>query len=358
MSEPFTLEQVAREARVSTATVSRIINGTGTVSAHKRAAVMEAIERLGYRPNAVAQALARGNTMTVGVLTPDIASPFFSAILRGVEQGLDGSGYHPVFASEQWRVAEAPATLDLLLARRVDAMIVLGGNTAPERLRQLARQMPLVVVGRGVPGLEGQCLTVDQAAGAREATRHLLALGHRRIVHLAGPEDHPDARARLAGYRTALREAGVPEVPELIVPGDFSEPGGYAATEALLASGVAFTAIFAANDQSAAGAQLALFRRGLRVPGGVSVVGFDDIPGSAFERPPLTTVRQPTDPVGRAAAALVLALLREQPFDPPPFRVELIERESTAPARGSSGPPRKGRASDRVSPALPPSEAS
>ncbi|SMB97641.1 substrate-binding domain-containing protein [Deinococcus hopiensis] len=331
MPESLTLEQVARAARVSTATVSRIINGTGTVSAHKRAAVMEAIERLGYRPNMMAQALARGSTMSVGVLTPDIASPFYSAVLRGVERGFGGSGYHPVFASEEWRVSSASDSLDLLVSRRVDAMIVLGGNTPLDRLRELAGLMPLVVLGRELPGLEGQCLEVDQTVGAEQATHHLLALGHRRIVHLAGPEDHADARARLAGYRRALRDAGVPEAPELIVPGDFSEAGGHAATEALLAAGVPFTAIFAANDQSSAGAQLALFRRGLRVPTDLSVVGFDDIPGSAFERPPLTTVRQPTGDMGQAAAAMVLALLRGEQPSMPTFRAALVERESTAP---------------------------
>lgn len=329
-----TLEMVAQEAGVSTATVSRIINGTGKVSARRRKQVMDAIEKLGYRPNLVAQSLARGQSMNVGVLTQDISSPFFSQIHKGIEQGFQGSHYHPIFVSEEWRDDREHAALEVLLNRRVDALIVLGGYIEDEVLLRVNATTPTVVVGRKIAGLEGQCLQVNNQNGGHLATRHLLELGHSHIAHLAGPDTHYDAVDRLSGYMEALKEARVPLNRQLVVDGFFSEEGGMRATERLLAQGIPFTAIFAANDQSALGAQLVLQKKGYRIPRDISVVGYDDLAGSAFSYPPLTTVRQPSLKLGKAAAQQVLALLEEQPYHAPGFTCELMVRESTGPAPG------------------------
>jgi len=168
--------------------------------------------------------------------------------------------------------------------------------------------------------------------GAAAATRHLLSLGHERIAHLAGPAGHQHATDRRDGYTRALVEAGRKVDPDLIVEGTFDERSGLEGTQALLARGTKLTAIFAANDPMACGALLALYRRGIRVPQDVSLVGFDDQPYSAYATPPLTTVRQPTLEMGAAAVKMLMAALAAESWRPPVFRTELVVRDSTAEA--------------------------
>ncbi|RIH86740.1 Catabolite control protein A [Meiothermus luteus] len=333
MRENVTLSDVAREAGVSPSTVSRVINGTARVDARKREAVLRAIERLGYRPNLMAKGLAQGRSLTIGVVTQEISSPYYGEMLKGVEQALEGTSYHPIFASGHWRADQEEAALKVLVGRQVDGLIVMDGSVPQERLLELAQSMPVVVVGRSIPGL--RCLGIDNAQGAYEGTRHLIELGHRRIAHIAGPQSHPDAIERLRGYRKALEGAGLPFDPALVVEGDYLEPSGLLAVEALLARGALFTAIFAANDQMAYGANVALYRRGIRVPHDVSLVGFDDLPSSSYFTPPLTTVRQPGLEMGWEAARLVLALLEGHDYTPKPLAARLVVRESTALLRSS-----------------------
>jgi LacI family transcriptional regulator len=190
--------------------------------------------------------------------------------------------------------------------------------------------LPLLVVGRTIAGLERQCLRVDDALAAQEATSYLIELGHRRIAHIAGPVTHQDAVDRRAGYRRALEQAGLPLDKQLIVAGDYTEQSGLLALQSLFSRGALFTAIFVANDQMAYGARLGLYRRGIRVPEDVSIVGFDDLLSSAYTTPPLTTVRQPTFDMGRAAAQAVLQLLAEHSVDLPTFTTSLVIRESAA----------------------------
>jgi LacI family transcriptional regulator len=330
LSNVITILDIAREAGVSPSTVSRVLNGNVPVAADKRDAVFAVVKRLRYRPSAMAQGLVRGRSHAVGVLTQSIASPFYGELLLGIEQELSSSGYVPVIASGNWRTEKELAALDMLSARRVDAMIVLAGVISDEHLRQAAQDLPLVVVGRSVADLEQQCLRIDDRRAAEEATRHLLTLGHRRIAHIAGPDHHQDAADRRAGYTQALGSAGIPVDEQLIVTGDYTEPSGLLAIQSLLSRSVMFTAIFAANDQMAFGARLALHRNGIRVPDDVSLVGFDDQPAAAYTTPPLTTVRQPTHTIGRSAARAVIQLLEAQPLQLPALTTELIIRESTA----------------------------
>jgi LacI family transcriptional regulator len=333
MSKAITIHDIAREAGVSPSTVSRVLNGTVPVAENKRAAVLAVIEKRRYRPNVVARGLARGTTGAIGVLTQAISSQFYGEILYGIEQGLRGSAYHPVFASANWQREEELVALDLLIDRRVDALVVLGGLVPDERLLRVAEEIPLIVMGRSVPGLESFCLRVDDELGAYRATRYLIELGHRRIVHVTGALSHQDARDRHTGYNRALEEAGLPADPELIIEGDYTERSGLLALQALLSRGTLFTAIFSANDQMAFGARLALFRRGIRVPEDISLVGFDDLNGSAYTIPPLTTIRQPTTDMGREAAQAALRLLEDRPLKLPTLAVELMIRESAAPLR-------------------------
>jgi LacI family transcriptional regulator len=263
-------------------------------------------------------------------VTQSVSSPFYGEILRGIEKGLAGSDYHPVFTSGNWRTEEELAALDLLSGRRVDGLIVLPGVIPDDHLRRVAEELPLLVVGRTIAGLERQCLRVDDAQAAQEATSYLIELGHRRIAHIAGPVTHQDAVDRRAGYRRAMEQAGLALDKQLIVAGDYTEQSGLLALQSLFSRGALFTAIFVANDQMAYGARLGLYRRGIRVPEDVSIVGFDDLLSSAYTTPPLTTVRQPTFDMGRAAAQAVLQLLVDHSVDVPTFTTSLVIRESAA----------------------------
>ncbi len=336
MSKPVTIDDIARQAGVSPSTVSRVLNGSKHVGEARRAQVLAAVEHFGFRPNAVAQGLARGRSMTVGVLVQDVTSPFFGRMLAAVEEVLERHDYRPMFASTHWRadnLDEEAQVLDLLLERRVDGVLILGGRGSAEHLQQVATHIPLVIAARQIEGLEAHCLTVDNSGGAYRATRYLIGLGHRRIAHISGFADHPDARARLDGYQRALAEAGLPLDPDLVAEGDFEELSGQTAVEQLLIRAVPFTALFAANDQMAYGAILGLHSHGFRVPDDVSVVGFDDLPHSAYTLPPLTTVRQPVRELGTAAASALTSQIEGMPPEPACFNAELIIRKSARHVR-------------------------
>lgn len=324
-----TLEMVAAAAGVSAATVSRILNGTAMVSEDKRAAVDQAVARLGFVPNPVARGLAGGRTLSIGVVTQSLDSPFYGGALRGIEQTLVAAGYSPLFVSGQWSAAQEARCIDTLRARRVDGIIVLTGRLSDAALAATARELPVVVTGRTLqaPGLAS--LDFDNFEGARLATHHLLALGHRRIAFISGDLKHPDGQERLRGYRAALEAAGLPYEPGLVMPGNFTEASGLAAVERLIDGGEPFTAIFAANDQMAFGAGLGLYRRRLRVPDDVSLVGYDDLLVSVYAIPPLTTVHHPVHELGQCAAQAMLELLagRMPTLALPAPR--LIVREST-----------------------------
>jgi len=325
-----TILDIAARAGVSVSTVSRVLNKTVPVARAKREAVLGAVEVLGYRPNVVAQELARGRSLAVGVLPQGIWNPFYSRLLKGVEQGLRGTAFHPMYASGEQPVEEAQA-FEMLLANRVEAIILMGGQIADEKLVLLSQRLPIVAIGRNVQGLEHRCVRVENAEGGYNATRHLIDLGHRRIVHITGLSWHADAMARRQGYERALAEAGLPLDPSLVVEGDWEEQSGLTAVERLLAAKTRFTAIFCGNDQIAFGAALGLFRAGLHVGRDVSIVGFDDQPSAAFSCPPLTTMRQPAVEMGMTAARAIVEELRGRGFVPPVFRTELVLRASTGP---------------------------
>lgn len=338
-SGQVTLEMVAQAAGVSPSTVSRILNGTAAVTDDKRRAVDEAIARLGFVPNPVARGLAGGRTLSVGVVTQAIDSPFYGVALRGIEDTLDKAGYSPLFVSGHWNALEEGRCIEMLRARRVDGIVVLDGRLADSALRACARALPLVVTGRVLKAANLFSLHFDNFEGARQATAHLLGLGHQRIAFIAGDAAHPDALERERGYRAALEAAGRPFEPALVVPGLFHEEGGRAATERLLEARQRFTAIFAANDQMAVGACLALHRQGLRVPQDVSVVGFDDLLASRHTLPPLTTVHQPAYEMGQLAAQAMLQMLQGERPDMQMPAPRLVLRESTSPPapRGPGG---------------------
>ena len=337
-----TLRMVAQEAGVSASTVSRMINGTVNVSSGVKQAVGAAIAKFNYRPNAVARGLALGKTHTIGVLAQAIDSPFYGEGLRGIEARLRTRGYAPLFMSGNWHEEDEERCVREFVARGVDGIIVFAGRLSDAKLRRYAREVSIVVTGRRLraPGLFS--LQIDDRHGALLAVRHLLEAGHRRIGFIAGSENHPDAIERLKGYRSALEDAGVGFDPALVAVGDWHEEGGLRATRQLLDSKARFTALFCVNDQSAYGACLALYREGLAVPTDVSVVGFDDLPASAYRLPPLTSVRQSIGELGECSAQAVLDLISGvRPRRGAPG-VELVVRESTARNRHDTRRNRRG----------------
>jgi LacI family transcriptional regulator len=308
-----TLHDVAAAAGVSTATVSRALNG-GPVSERRRRLVLDAVQTLGYRPNTLARGLVTGRSGAVGVLIPDVAGPLYATLTSGIEDVLRSAGVDFMMMTGNRDPGAEAASIEALLERRVDALVLIGSWHAPEALRPvLAAGRPVVLVEpEGVDhdetGAELADVTIislaDQDAAVR-AAEYLIERGHTRIAHLRGVR-RAGAR-RLAGYRAAMAAAGLDAGP--VVAGDFSEPAGAEALPALLEAGV--SAVFCANDRMALGVYHALASRGLRVPDALSVVGFDDLPWAAYLDPPLTTVRHAAFDLGRLAARAALSGLRD-----------------------------------------------
>jgi len=323
------IRDVARAAGVSHQTVSRVLNDSPNLRPETRARVLEVIDELGYRPNQAARALVTSRSGMIGVLVATRAAAYgVQTILYEIEDAAREAGYRVAIAttpSDDQSVREA---LDGLRAQAAEAIVV----AAPQaRVFDLLAQTPL-----GVPFVTldsqrrdtGHSVAVDQFLGARLATRHLIELGHRSIVHLAGPQDWIEAEARMQGY---LREVSDAELyvrdPVL---GDWTSEFGYYAGRELL-NRPDFTAVFCSNDLTALGLLHAFREAGVRVPADVSVVGFDDIPESAHYWPPLTTIRQDFAEVGRRAIGLLLDELDAGPRDAIPdlIRPQLVLRSST-----------------------------
>jgi DNA-binding LacI/PurR family transcriptional regulator len=297
--------------------------------------VLAAIDELGYRPNRAARALATGRSGTLGVLS--MYSAFYgpTSTLYGIEQAAGEAGYSVAVASV--RTIDRPSlqrAVDRLLDQDVDGLIVIAPLlSAGEAFDGLPGDVPLVAVD-GDPDLNAAVVRVDQETGARIATRHLLDAGHRTVWHVAGPSDWLDARGRIDGWRAALVEAGA-EIPPLL-SGDWTARSGYESGQ-LLARVGDLSAVFAANDQMALGLLRALSEHGRSVPADVSVIGFDDIPEAAYFAPPLTTVRQDFDEVGRRSLAALLAQIdgaAETSVDT--VGTTLVVRSSTSPPSAQS----------------------
>jgi LacI family transcriptional regulator len=324
----ITIHDIANRAKVSVSTVSRVLNATGPVAQDTHSAVMEAITALHYKPNLFAQGLASGQSMTVGVLTQLISSPFFDAILRGILDRLDSTRYLPLFADGNWQADKEQQAIETLHRRQVDGLIVVGGCVEEEYLVEVAKSRPLIVIARQLPSLPEQCLCLNNQHAAYIATSYLINCGHRRIAHIMGVQSHQDAVDRKNGYLKAMADAGIQVEPELMIEGDFTEASGVMAVEMLMTRNHMFSAVFVANDQMAYGARLAFFRRGIRVPEDVSIVGFDDQAPSAYLTPPLTSIQWPPVEIGKAAAGALLNMLQGKPPAIPDFPPRLVIRES------------------------------
>ncbi len=331
----MTIRDVARAAGVSAATVSRVLNGSGhPVREDTRRRVLEAVRRLDYYPNRLARSLLRRETAVVGLLVPDVSNPYYAAILRGIEDVAHQHGLAVILCNTDRDPAKQRQYLRTLLEHRVDGVVVAGGTLTTEDVRMVDRRVPVVAVGRHPAPVP--CVRVDNVQAAYTACRHLLELGHLRIGCLAGPPTSLTARDRVEGYLRALREAGVELQEGWVAWSEFTAQGGYQAARQLFARCTP-TALVASNDQMALGALRALWEAGRRVPGDVSVVGFDDTPAAAVAVPALTTVAIPTYEMGRRTLELLLAVRSGRRASTLVLPTELRVRESTAPAAGGGG---------------------
>lgn len=324
------IDDVARLAGVSTATVSRALRNLGTVSSGTSLRVREAAATLGYVPSASASSLASGRTRTIGLLTPWVTHWFFSQVIEGAERTLRAQGYNSLlYTFDARRHADRLRVDPDVLRHRVDGVLVVGLPLEREEVRALnTLSYPTVYVGAGMPGQRR--LRLDEVGSARVATEHLVELGHRRIAHLTGEvtDNLPWSPSvlRAQGWREVMAEHGLDD--DLLVPSSFSLDGGRSTTHALLEDHPDVTAIFAASDEMAIGAIRALHERGLRVPDDVSVIGFDGHDMSAvFD---LTTMEQDASGQGTRAAGILLDLLSareatEEVF----FPTRLVTRGST-----------------------------
>lgn len=340
-AEP-TVYDIARLAGVSPSTVSRVLTSNARVSAERSQRVLDAMRQLNFRPNSVARSLATSSTRIIAVLLPDITNQFFPALVKGVQLHAEEQGYSVLLVQADDRAGHDRSYLELAVRQQVDGLVLIGVHVDEEAQRELdQRQIPVVSLDRRVNIPTAANVGVDNRAGALMATQHLLELGHRRIAHIAGPAALQVGAERADGWRQAHAEAGIEPDERLLAFSEFSEEGGGAAMRSLLAAGE-FTAVFAANDLCALGAMAVLRASGRSVPEDVSVVGFDGIDHARFSWPPLTTIQQPAEEMGRRAASLLISSIEDPPVPPDEtqviFPAELVVRASTGRPPPSSSP--------------------
>ncbi len=326
-----TIYEVSDLAGVSLATVSRVINNSGGVREHTRNKVLDAMKALDYQPNSFAQSLAANRSNCVGVLVSEIYGAIFGSMLSGIDAELRAAGKFTIFATGHNDAEKEREGIRFLTGRNCDALI-LHVEALPDAyiVDNASSNTPFVIVNRVVPGLERQCISLDNEQGGYAATTSLLEIGHREIAYISGPLGWHDAKERLAGHKRALQAYGLSFSPSLMVEGNYQEPGGERAASKLLQSNQTFSAIVCANDEMAAGAMGAVRAAGLSIPQDISIVGFDNAPLARYLYPKLSTVNYPVAEMGRMAARWVLRNVydHDTPDIQTKFSPQMIIRES------------------------------
>ena len=331
-----TLRDVARVAGVHPATVSRALNEETRTLVNDETAkrVLKAAEELGYQPNPIARGLKTNRSYTIGVLIPDLTNPLFPPILRGIEDHLETGGYTPLTANTDNDPERELLDSQTMRARQVDGIIAATARR-DHRLHDalLEAGIELVLVNRRQPDMPVSSATADDRLGMRLSVEHLVALGHTRIAHLAGPLDYSTGLDRHVSFHETMRAAGLEPDPELVLVSEaFTESEGARLCAQLIDAGRRFTAIAAANDLLALGCYDIFAERGVRCPEDISVIGFNDMPFAARFQPPLTTIRIPHYEIGKAAAQLMLERLQDggSPSREIMLQPSLVVRGSTA----------------------------
>ncbi|MFA0054867.1 MULTISPECIES: substrate-binding domain-containing protein [Vibrio] len=309
-----TIKDVAKEAGVSIATTSRVINNAPHTSETAIAAVKAAMEKLGYRPNANARALVSKSSNAIGVLVNDVSAPFFGSMIKAIDtvaseqekQLLIGSGYHDATKERN--------AINLLINSRCESLVVHSKGISDEELVKLANEVPgMVLINRIVPDIENRCIALDNRRGSYIATEYLIKNGHKHIGYICSSHDIEDAHDRLGGYLDALKDHGIESNDEYIEYGEPDELGGEQAMVNLMAKNTDITAIATYNDYMAAGCLALLQENGVRIPEDMSVIGFDDGHIARFIYPRLTTIRYPIQVMANQAVKLSLQLASDEP---------------------------------------------
>lgn len=335
---PVTIYDVAREAGVSMATVSRVVNGNPNVKPLTRKKVLAAIERLGYRPNAVARGLASKKTTTVGVIIPDVSSLFFSELARGIEDIATMYKYNIILCNSDQRMEKELQLINTLLEKQVDGLLFMGAEIKEDHLQALtSSSVPTVLAATRDADNVLPSVSIDHFQAGYDATQALLDRGHKRVAMITGPLNDPlSGLMRFEGYKKALVDAGIGLQEELVASGNFFYESGLTLTQQFLQLPEPPTAIFAANDEMAIGAIHAIQDSGLNVPGDIEVIGHDNIRLVEMVRPRLTSVVQPMYDIGAVAMRLLTKYMNNEHVEEHvvmlPHRIEY--RESTRPEQG------------------------
>jgi len=305
-----TIYTVAERARVSIATVSRVLNNSANVSEETKARVLRAIEELGYQPSASARGLALNKTEIIALIFPDISGPFYSEVIRGVESEASQHDYNVLIYGTYGKTGRDKFLR--LLPTKVDGLILMTRSVEDEYIFYLhRRRIPFVLLDREIGEIKVDCILSNNVEGAYKAVEHLLQHGHEQVAFISGPADSPDSNARFEGYRQALQDHGLPLLSQLVERGNFLQPGGFQAMSRLLDRPDPPSAVFVANDEMAIGAIEAVRGRGLSAPDDVAIIGFDDIQMAPYIHPPLTTVRQPIREFGVLAVQMLLRRIND-----------------------------------------------
>lgn len=326
------IKKVAEHAKVSTATVSRLINKTSYISPETAEKVWSAIEELGYYPNVNARGLASGRSLLLGLIVSDIVNPFFPELVKSFEESAMEQGYEIITANTNYDPARTALRVRQLIERRVDGVAVMTSEMDQSLIDELAtRGIPIVFLDTGKVRENISNVRIDYEQGIREAVNHLLELGHRRIGFISGPLDLKSARIRRSAFLKFLKNQGIIEKKELVTMGNYRIGGGKEAMTKLLKLKERPTAVLASNDLTAIGALQALRTHGLRVPEDLSLIGFDDIDLAQSTDPPLTTINVSRSKVAKSAFELLFASISGKTVEKE-LHVEtnLVIRESTA----------------------------
>lgn len=329
-----TIKDVAREAGVSVATVSRVLNLSPKASQASIASVQQAMNKLGYRPNAAARALVNQSSNTIGVLVNDVSDPFFGVMVKAVDAVAHKNGKHILICNGYHNAKEERQSIELLINNRCDALIIHSKALEDEELIAYAKEVPsMVLINRRIEKIANRCISLNNYKGAYLATEHLIRQGHKKIAYISSNHQIEDAAQRLLGYRDALKNHGV-ELPESYVEyGEPSGEGGELAMTKLLIKSLDITAVVGYNDFMAAGAIAVLDENDISSPEQVSVIGFDDVLIARYIHPRLTTIRYPIQMMAERATQLALALAREEmiPDENLVYSPTLVQRNSVRP---------------------------
>jgi LacI family transcriptional regulator len=308
-----TIYDVAREANVSMATVSRVVNGNPNVKPSTRKKVLEAIERLGYRPNAVARGLASKKTTTVGVIIPDISSIFFAELARGIEDIATMYKYNIILSNSDQNKDKELHLLNTMLGKQVDGILFMGGYISEEHVAEFKKSpVPIVLAATIEENNIIPSVNIDYEQAAYDAVAFLIEKGHKRIAYVTGPADDPINNKKLAGYRRALEQQGLTYDENLIIEGDYSYDSGIEAYEKIAELGEQPTAVFVGTDEMALGVIHSAQDHGVNIPEQLEVVGFDNTRLATMVRPRLTTVVQPMYDIGAVAMRLLTKYMNKE----------------------------------------------